>query len=63
MRATGKVFLLVAKLRCSIQPAFDGRNAPLILELVFRKLRQVPAISDAIRQLHVQKLQANKRPV
>jgi hypothetical protein len=27
------------------------------------KLRQVPAISGAIRQLHVQKLQTNKRPV
>ncbi len=27
------------------------------------KLPQVPAISDAIRQLYVQKLQANKRPV
>ena len=27
------------------------------------KLRQVPAISDAIRQLHVQRLQTNKRPV
>ena len=32
-------------------------------DCLYWKLRQVPAISDAIRQLHVQKLQANKRPV